>query len=67
MSLEIQDDDFLELKRLDMVFGLFVAAACLLVLTFFLATYAAIKKSRFLLWVVSKFTKNFTKIQCPYS
>ncbi|PAV83957.1 hypothetical protein WR25_21706 isoform I [Diploscapter pachys] len=51
MSLEIQDNDFLELKRLDMVFGLFVAAACLLVLTFLLVTYATIKKSRFLLWV----------------
>ncbi|PAV83956.1 hypothetical protein WR25_21706 isoform C [Diploscapter pachys] len=46
-----KDNDFLELKRLDMVFGLFVAAACLLVLTFLLVTYATIKKSRFLLWV----------------
>ncbi|PAV71219.1 hypothetical protein WR25_01138 [Diploscapter pachys] len=49
-----KDNDFLELKRLDMVFGLFVAAACLLVLTFFLVTYATIKKNRFLMWVMNQ-------------
>ncbi|CAD6194438.1 unnamed protein product [Caenorhabditis auriculariae] len=44
-----KDNDFLELKRLDMIFGLFVAAAGILILSFFLAVYAAWTQNKFLL------------------
>ncbi|CAI5442219.1 unnamed protein product [Caenorhabditis angaria] len=43
------DNDFLELKRLDMIFGLFVAAAGVLVLSFAIATISTLKQNRFLL------------------
>ncbi|PIO55526.1 hypothetical protein TELCIR_23086, partial [Teladorsagia circumcincta] len=43
------DNDFLELRRLDMIFGLFTAAACVLILMFFVAAAATIKKNKFLL------------------
>ncbi|EYB87291.1 hypothetical protein Y032_0265g641 [Ancylostoma ceylanicum] len=44
-----KDNDFLELGRLDMIFGLFTAAACVLVLMFFVAAYATLRKNKFLL------------------
>ncbi|VDP03926.1 unnamed protein product [Heligmosomoides polygyrus] len=44
-----QDNDFLELRRLDMIFGLFTAAACILVLMFFVAALATIRRNKFLL------------------
>ncbi|WKX96651.1 hypothetical protein Q1695_012801 [Nippostrongylus brasiliensis] len=43
------DDDFLELERLDMIFGLFTAAACILVLMFLVAVLATLRKNQFLL------------------
>ncbi|CAB3411064.1 unnamed protein product [Caenorhabditis bovis] len=48
-SFATADNDFLELRRLDMIFGLFVAAACVLILSFFLALFATWKKNKFLL------------------
>ncbi|VDM56380.1 unnamed protein product, partial [Angiostrongylus costaricensis] len=42
-----QINDFLELERLDMVFGLFTSAASVLVLLFFMAVYATVKKASF--------------------
>ena len=48
-----KDDDFLELGRLDIVFGLFTAAACVLMLSFFLALIATLRKNKFLLKTVS--------------
>lgn len=44
-----KDNDFLELRRLDMIFGLFTAAACILVLMFFVAALATIRRNKFLL------------------
>ncbi|CAJ0606492.1 unnamed protein product [Cylicocyclus nassatus] len=44
-----RDNDFLELKRLDMIFGLFVAAACVLVLMFFVSIIATVRRNKFLL------------------
>ncbi|KAK6735840.1 hypothetical protein RB195_018846 [Necator americanus] len=44
-----KDNDFLELRRLDMIFGLFTAAACILILMFFVAAYATIRRNKFLL------------------
>ncbi|PIC44987.1 hypothetical protein B9Z55_005166 [Caenorhabditis nigoni] len=46
-----QDNDFLELKRLDMIFGLFVAAAGVLVLSFIVATISVVRHNTFLLKV----------------
>ncbi|KIH55272.1 hypothetical protein ANCDUO_14575, partial [Ancylostoma duodenale] len=43
------DNDFLELGRLDMIFGLFTAAACVLVLMFLVAAFATLRKNKFLL------------------
>ncbi|KAK5979754.1 Tetraspanin [Trichostrongylus colubriformis] len=43
------DDDFLELRSLDLIFGLFTAAACVLILMFFVAAMATFKKNKFLL------------------
>lgn len=44
-----QDNDFLELKRLDMIFGLFVAAAGVLILSFLVATISVVRHNTFLL------------------
>ncbi|CAI2346361.1 unnamed protein product [Caenorhabditis sp. 36 PRJEB53466] len=44
-----QDNDFLELKRLDMIFGLFVAAAGVLILSFLVAGVSVLKHNKFLL------------------
>ena len=55
-----QDDDFLELGRLDIVFGLFTAAACVLIISFFLALVATLKKNKFLLKTVR--AKLFRKV-----
>ncbi|VDM72167.1 unnamed protein product [Strongylus vulgaris] len=44
-----KDNDFLELKRLDMIFGMFTAAACVLVLMFFVAVIATTRRNKFLL------------------
>nr|CDJ82622.1 Tetraspanin domain containing protein [Haemonchus contortus] len=43
------DNDFLELRRLDMIFGLFTAAACVLILMFFVSAVATLKRNKFLL------------------
>ncbi|KAK6057037.1 tetraspanin family protein [Cooperia oncophora] len=43
------DNDFLELRRLDMIFGLFTAAACILIIMFFVAALATLRKNKFLL------------------
>ncbi|CAI4222008.1 unnamed protein product [Auanema sp. JU1783] len=44
-----KDNDFLQLERLDMIFGLFIAAAGVLVLSFFVALLATFRKNKFLL------------------
>ncbi|PIO58642.1 hypothetical protein TELCIR_19918, partial [Teladorsagia circumcincta] len=44
-----KDNDFLELRRLDMIFGLFTAAASILIVMFFVAAAATIRKNKFLL------------------
>ncbi|VDO25741.1 unnamed protein product [Haemonchus placei] len=47
--MQDKDNDFLELRRLDMIFGLFTAAACVLILMFFVSALATLKRNKFLL------------------
>uniref|UniRef100_A0A8R1DU59 Tetraspanin n=1 Tax=Caenorhabditis japonica TaxID=281687 RepID=A0A8R1DU59_CAEJA len=44
-----QNDDFLELNQLDMIFGLFITSTIFLVLSFFAAGFSAVKKNKHVL------------------